>query len=329
MHPLLVTGAAGFVGARFVESCNQVQIPIISVDHPDYFKSRFENASLDFGRIIDRETLPDTLKTKPPLLSGIIHLGACTDTTELDVAYLTKMNLDYSKSLWIYASQHQIPFFYASSAATYGEGEQGYEDDENKFGLLKPLNPYGESKLQFDIWALEQEKKGIHPPAWSGFKFFNVYGFGERHKGSMASVILHAFDQIQKTGQAKLFRSHRAGISDGEQKRDFVSVADVVEVLHFARTKPLVRGIYNLGTGRARTFLDLVRAVFKSLDLPENIQFIDTPVHLRERYQYFTQAEMGRLRAQGYTKTFASLEDGVRNYVERLKKAGQPPGDLK
>ena len=318
-QPLLVTGAAGFVGARFIESCNRLAIPVISVDHPGYFKTRTENASVNYGKILDRETFLSTLEKKSLDVSAIIHMGACTDTTEMDVAYLNKMNLEYSKFLWLYASEKKIPFYYASSAATYGEGELGYDDDENQFAKLKPLNPYGESKLQFDLWALDQEKKGIHPPSWAGFKFFNVYGFGERHKESMASVIVHAFDLIQKTGQAKLFKSHRAGIADGEQKRDFVSVDDVVDVLHFARTKPLNRGVYNLGTGQARTFHDLVKAVFASLGLPENILFIDTPIHLRERYQYFTQAEMGRLRAQGYTKPFTSLEDGVRNYIKRLK----------
>ena len=318
-HPLLVTGAAGFVGARFIESCNRLGIPVISVDHPEYFKVRTENASVDYGQILDRETFLSTLGKKTLEFSAIIHMGACTDTTEMDVAYLNKMNLEYSKSLWLYASENKIPFYYASSAATYGEGELGYDDDESQFAKLKPLNPYGESKLQFDLWALEQEKKGIHPPNWAGFKFFNVYGFGERHKESMASVIVHAFDLIQKTGQAKLFKSHRAGIADGEQKRDFVSVDDVVDVLHFARTKPIKRGVYNLGTGQARTFHDLVKAVFASLALPENILFIDTPMHLRERYQYFTQAEMGRLRAQGYSKPFTSLEDGVRNYIKRLQ----------
>jgi ADP-L-glycero-D-manno-heptose 6-epimerase len=183
---------------------------------------------------------------------------------------------------------------------------------------LKPLNPYGESKLEFDLWALEQERKGLKPPSWSGFKFFNVYGFGERHKGRMATVVLQAFDQIKKSGEVKLFRSHKEGIADGEQRRDFVYVGDVVDVLRFAMDSPIPRGIFNLGTGRARTFLDLVRAVFKELGVPEKIRFIDTPVELRARYQYLTEARMERLRAQGYERPFHSLEDGVAATIRDL-----------
>jgi ADP-L-glycero-D-manno-heptose 6-epimerase len=247
-------------------------------------------------------------------------MGACTDTTELDVAYLKKVNIDYSKSLWTHASQHNVTFVYASSAATYGGGELGYVDDENQMSKLKPLNPYGESKLLFDLWALDQEKQGVKPPAWAGFKFFNVYGFGERHKNKMASVIVHAFDQIRQKGSVKLFKSHKAGIADGHQQRDFVYVQDVVKVLEFARTKPITRGIYNLGSGKARTFLDLVRATFHAVGKPENIDFIDTPLELRERYQYFTEAEMAKLKAQGYATPFTPLEEGVTEYVARLQK---------
>ncbi len=319
---ILVTGAAGLIGWQFVRSCNQLGIPVISVDHPEHFETRSEHQNTDFGTKIDREKLISWLEANSPEISAVVHLGACTDTTELDEEYLKKMNLEYSQNLWNYCTEKKIPFVYASSAATYGEGENGYTDDEAQFSKLKPLNPYGESKRLFDIWALDQERQGKSPPAWSGFKFFNVYGFGETHKGSMASVILHAYNQIKKSGGAKLFRSHREGIAHGEQKRDFILVQDVVDVLHFARTKPIQRGIYNLGTGQARTFLDLVRNVFKALNLPERIEFIDTPEHLRARYQYFTQAEMARLRQAGYTKPFTSLEDGVRKYVAELVKQG-------
>lgn len=318
MKPILVTGAAGFVGARFVASCNRRGTPLVSVDEPNYFTERAEHHGLAFGKIIDREKLLEWLEKERPALQAIVHLGACTDTMEMDEAYLAKMNLEYSKSLWKYATQEKLPFVYASSAATYGDGAYGYDDDESMLTKLKPLNPYGESKLQFDLWALEQERAGKKPPAWSGFKFFNVYGFGERHKGKMASVVLHAFDQIERDGTVRLFKSHREGIADGEQKRDFIYVVDVVDVLHFAFEKPIDRGIYNLGTGQARTFLDLVRAVFRARDKKEEIVFIDTPAALRERYQYFTQAKMERLRAQGYAKPFTSLEEGVRAYVRKL-----------
>jgi ADP-L-glycero-D-manno-heptose 6-epimerase len=210
---------------------------------------------------------------------------------------------------------------YASSAATYGAGEQGYEDDEGNFDKLKALNLYGDSKLKFDIWALEQEAKGIEPPAWSGFKFFNVYGVGERHKGKMSSVVLQAFDRIRETGGMELFRSHREGIEDGHQSRDFVFVDDVVDVLFFALEKPIRRGVYNLGTGKARPFYDLARAVFHTLEVPENIIFIDTPEAIRGQYQYFTEATMEKLRGQGYDKPFTSLEDGIRQYVQALSEA--------
>lgn len=315
----LVTGAAGFVGARFVESCAAKNITVISVDHPPYFTDRAEHRGLKFGKIVDRENLFAWLEKEKPSLSAVVHLGACTDTTELDEEYLAKMNLEYSKSLWEYATRLKIPLVYASSAATYGAGELGYDDDEKLIKDLKPLNPYGESKRLFDVWALGQEKKKQAPPQWAGFKFFNVYGFGERHKESMASVILHARDQILETGKMKLFKSHRQGIADGHQKRDFIYVDDVVSVLHFALDKPIKRGIYNLGTGQARTFLDLVRSVFKHLDRPENVEFIDTPITLRDRYQYFTEAKMGRLRSEGYKSPFTSLEDGVGKYLERIQ----------
>ena len=315
---LLVTGAAGFIGARFV-ALHGAGRPLISVDQQSQFTARPEHAGIGFGTVVDRDALPQWLASERPALAGIVHLGACTDTTELDVAYLTRVNLEYSQMLWRHAAEQRIPFVYASSAAVYGDGALGYDDDDALTPRFKPLNPYGDSKLQFDIWALDEERRGHTPPAWSGFRFFNVYGPGERHKGKMASVILHAFDQIRAGGEVTLFRSHRAGIADGEQRRDFVSVDDVVDVLAFALAQPLPRGIFNLGTGTARTFLDLVRATFRALDAPERIRFVDTPEAIRERYQYFTEARMERLRAAGWTRDFARLEDGVARYVAWLR----------
>jgi len=321
--PWLVTGAAGFIGARFVQSCNQRGIPVISVDRETFFTERPEHKGIDYGTIVNLEALQEKLgqDVRP---TAIIHLGACADTMETDLEYLDRLNVKYSQFLWEYASQHQIPFIYASSAATYGDGALGYDDNESIFSGLRPLNPYGQSKQTFDLWALEQEKRGQKPPRWAGFKFFNVYGYGERHKGRMASVILHSFEQIQKEGKIRLFQSHRAGISDGHQKRDFIHVDDVVDVLHFtleqSPRQPLSRGIYNLGTGQARTFLDLARAVFQALGKTENIEFIPTPEEIRDRYQYFTEAKMERLRGQGYTRLFRSLEEGVALYVHQLQQ---------
>lgn len=323
-QPILVTGAGGFVGARFVERMNSRGIKLISVDAPSYFRDRKELTGLDFGKIVDREEAvawlqSETLKIGRSPVAAIVHLGACTDTTELDENYLAKMNLEYSKSLWRFATQHRVPMVYASSAATYGAGELGYDDDDSLTPRLKPLNPYGESKRAFDEWAFAEEKGGRTPPAWAGFKFFNVYGYGEDHKEKMASVILHAFRQIRENGGAKLFKSHKEGIRDGEQKRDFIYVEDVVDVLCFAVEKPIPRGVFNLGTGQARTFLDLVRATFRAMGKPEKIEFVPTPESLRERYQYFTEAKMDRLRAAGFSKPFTTLEKGVEAYVSRLK----------
>jgi ADP-L-glycero-D-manno-heptose 6-epimerase len=285
------------------------------VDRRAYFQDRTEHQGIDSGKIVDRDELFSQLAALPPL-SAVVHLGACANTMEMDVEYLNRVNVEYSKKIWNFCTEKQIPFVYASSAATYGEGENGYADDESQMGKLKALNPYGDSKLIFDRWVLEQKS---HPPVWSGFKFFNVYGFGERHKGPMASVILHAYDQILKTGRVKLFRSHREGYKDGEQKRDFVAVEDVCDVLHFAIEKPIKRGIFNLGTGRAQTFLDLVNSVFSALGKKPEIDFIDTPISIRDKYQYFTEARMEKLRAEGYAKQFLNLSEGSALYVKRLK----------
>ncbi len=319
---VLVTGAAGFIGSRVAESCRQQGLAVLAVDQEGFFQDRPEHLPyLKPERVVDMDQLFDVLKSGEleGKIASIIHMGACTDTTELNEEFLRRVNIEYSKTLWNYATQEKIPFVYASSAATYGDGALGYNDDESQISKLKPLNPYGESKRLFDIWALEQEKLGKTPPVWAGFKFFNVYGFGERHKGKMASVVMHSFDQISAGQDVRLFKSHRDGISDGEQKRDFVFVDDVVEVLQFARKGGIKRGIYNLGSGKARSFHDLARATFRALGKPEQIRFIDMPVELRERYQYFTEAQMSKLQSAGYTKPFTTLEDGVAKYVARLK----------
>jgi len=321
--PILVTGAAGFIGSRFVALCNGLGRSVVSVDEPAAFRTRPELAGIDFGRVVGLHDLWTWLETEQPRLGAVVHLGACTDTTELNEAYLKAVNLDYSQQIWTYCLRQRLPLVYASSAATYGDGSLGYDDDEALIPRLKPLNPYGQSKEDFDCWALDQERRGAAPPSWSAFKFFNVYGFGERHKGKMASVVLHAFDQIRATGKVRLFKSHKPGVADGHQKRDFIYVRDVVDTLRFALEKPLPRGIFNLGTGQARTFLDLVRCVFRELGKPETIDFIDTPVEIRDRYQYFTEARMDRLRRAGYAAPFTTLEAGVRDYVRDLLAAAR------
>ncbi len=329
MKHWVVTGAAGFIGSRFVEACQKrSDIVLTCVDQESAFTSRNEMRGLDFRKTIDRShflqtlTDPKNLLDRPrPDFDAIIHLGAITDTRETNVDLLNRYNLEYSKAIWNFASLYRIPLIYASSAATYGDGSLGYDDSEELIPDLRPLNLYGESKQAFDLWALAEEKLGNHPPSWAGFKFFNVYGFGERHKEFMASVVLHAFDQIRKSGDVTLFKSHKQGIADGYQKRDFIYVDDVVDVLFFALQKPILRGIYNLGTGQARTFLDLTRATFKALGQPEDIRFIDTPVSIRDKYQYFTQAPMARLREAGYAKAFTELEVGIDQYVARLARS--------
>jgi ADP-L-glycero-D-manno-heptose 6-epimerase len=230
-----------------------------------------------------------------------------------------KWNLDYSKSIWEYCTQENIPLVYASSAATYGNGELGYKDDHDIVGKLQPLNPYGRSKNEFDAWALEQKKQ---PPFWAGVKFFNVYGPNEYHKGRMASVIFHAYNQIKEKGSVKLFRSHNPEFKDGEQMRDFVYVRDVVSMCVWLMENHPENGLYNIGSGTARTFKDLVNAIFDTLQLPSQIDYIDTPEDIRDKYQYFTEADMSKIRAAGYTESFNTLEEGVKDYVAHYLSKG-------
>jgi ADP-L-glycero-D-manno-heptose 6-epimerase len=318
MSRVLITGAAGFIGSRLAETVALEGAEVVSVDLERHFEERAEHHGFVFGEIVDRDRLFDWLDASAPALDRIFHIGACSSTMETDENYLRRVNVEYSQKLWEYATRKRIPFYYASSAATYGDGSQGFDDSEELLPRLRPLNAYGRSKHLFDLWALEQERKGSHPPAWAGFKFFNVYGFGERHKSNQASVVLHAYDQIRATGKLRLFKSHHPDYRDGEQKRDFIAVEDVVSVLLFAAEKPVRRGIFNLGTGQARTFLDLARATFDALETPESIEFIPTPESIRDKYQYFTEARMEKLRALGYPEPFLSLEEGISEYVRRL-----------
>ena len=262
-------------------------------------KANFENKT--FKELIDRKDFTKWLDKNHSLTQMIIHLGARTDTTEFDETIFAELNVNYSKSVWNKCVEYALPLIYASSAATYGLGEYGYEDNHEISEKLKPLNPYGVSKNDFDIWALKQEKK---PFFWAGLKFFNVYGPNEFHKGRMASVIFHTFNQIQKTGAMNLFRSHVSEYKDGEQLRDFIYVKDVVKVITFLMENRPESGLYNLGTGEARTFYDLAANTFKALNLEPNIGFIDTPEDIRDKYQYFTEANIQKLLNAGYKEGF-------------------------
>lgn len=312
---IIVTGAAGFIGSCLIKRLNQENYnAIIAVDK---FDNLAKNKNLGQARIkerVDRDGFPSWLDKNHELVEFIFHIGARTDTTEMDASLFERMNTQYSKDVWAKCIQYQIPLVYASSAATYGLGENGYDDDEKLIPQLKPLNPYGQSKQDFDVWALNQEEKPFY---WAGLKFFNVYGPNEFHKGRMASVIWHAFRQVSSTGKMKLFRSHHPDFQDGQQKRDFVYVKDVIEVCLFLMHHRKNPGIYNLGTGEARTFLDLTKAVFSSLGKEENIAFIDTPEDIRDKYQYFTEAKMTKLKAIGYGNPFTSLEHGVDDYINQ------------
>ena len=310
---IVVTGAAGFIGSALVgELLRQGWQDIVVVDdfsRPDKAPNLEGNT---LSAKVDRKEFFDWLDANQQLVQFIFHLGARTDTTEFDTAIFDELNLHYSQEVWKRCVKYGIPLVYASSAATYGAGEHGYDDDHDLIAKLKPLNPYGESKNDFDRWALAQAEK---PYFWAGLKFFNVYGPNEYHKGRMASVVLHAFRQIRDTGGMKLFRSHRPDYKDGEQLRDFVYVKDVCDVCLFLMEHRKHSGIYNLGSGKARTFLDLARAVFAALGKDEKIEFIDTPADIRDKYQYYTEANMAKLKGIGYDKPFTSLEEGVGDYV--------------
>ncbi|MEZ5038948.1 MAG: ADP-glyceromanno-heptose 6-epimerase [Saprospiraceae bacterium] len=310
---IVVTGAAGFISSCLVRKLNEEGFgQLLLVDD---FSRADKNRNLEgkqFGRQMDREEFPEWLAAHGAEVSFVFHLGARTDTTETDVAIFDHLNLQYTKAIWESCTRHIIPLVYASSAATYGLGEKGYDDNHEIVEALQPLNPYGRSKNDFDKWALQQEDR---PPLWAGLKFFNVYGPNEYHKGRMASVIFHTVRQIKATGGMKLFRSHRSDVADGHQSRDFVYVKDVVEVCYFLFRNDFPNGLYNLGTGQARTFLDLVTNTFLAMDLEPNISFIDTPEDIRDTYQYFTEANMDKLRAIGYERPFFSLEEGIKDYV--------------
>jgi len=318
---IIVTGAAGFIGSCLVNKLNNKGIKDIVV--VDDFSNQAKNKNLEYKAYkeqIHREVFIDWLSKNHQGIDFILHIGARTDTTEFNVEVFNTLNLNYTKSVWNACVKFSIPLIYASSAATYGLGEFGYDDNHTIVEKLKPLNPYGESKNDFDKWALKQETK---PVFWAGLKFFNVYGPNEYHKGRMASVIKHAFEQIINSGKVKLFRSHRHDFEDGKQLRDFIYVKDVVNIIYYLMTHKPEPGLYNTGTGHARSFLDLALATFKALSIEPDIEFIDTPADIRDKYQYFTEANMQKLVTAGYNKSFYSLEQGIEEYVVEFLKHGR------
>jgi len=311
---IVITGAAGFIASALVAKLNEENYKdIVLVDDFTVQAKTRNYEDKTYSQLVDRNNLFTWIDENHRFIQFVYHLGARTDTTEFDRAIFDRLNLTYSKKVWEACVKYGLPLVYASSAATYGLGEFGYADDHSIIKDLQPLNPYGESKNEFDKWALLQRVK---PYLWVGLKFFNVYGPNEYHKGRMASVMLHSYKQINETGKMRLFRSHNPEFKDGEQMRDFVYVKDVAEVLLYFLTNRTKSGIYNLGTGIARTFVDLTKSVFNSMDLPVNIDFVDTPADIRDKYQYFTEAKMDKLRTAGYTKPFSSLEEGISDYVK-------------
>jgi len=310
---IVVTGAAGFIGSCLTGFLNALGFENIVI--VDEFSREDKISNLEgkqFAYKIERGNLFNWLKTENPPIASVFHLGARTDTTEFDYSVHEKLNVVFSQNIWNYCTEKQIPLVYASSAATYGAGEFGYDDNHNVVEKLQPLNAYGISKNEFDKWALNQNDA---PPAWFGLKFFNVYGPNEFHKARMASVIFHSVNQIKASGLVKLFKSHRPDFKDGQQLRDFIYVKDLLKVAVWLMENKPSSGLYNLGTGIARSFEDLVKATFAALDLEPNIEFIDMPEDIRDKYQYFTEANMSKLKAVGYKDDFYSLENGVDDYV--------------
>jgi len=317
----MVTGAAGFIGSCLVSYLNQKGITnLILVDD---FSCAIKFPNLEhkiFKKKIEREDLFKWLSAENPSIDGIFHIGARTDTTEFDYTIHQYLNVEYSQKIWDYCNRNSVPLIYASSAATYGSGKMGYKDDHEMVYKLQPLNAYGVSKNEFDKWALQQK---VRPPFWAGLKFFNVYGPNEYHKRRMASVIFHSFNQIRLTGKVKLFKSHRPDVGDGEQMRDFIYVKDILKVCCWLMQKQVASGLYNLGTGKARSFADLAIATYAGLDMRPFVEYIDMPEDIRNKYQYFTQADMQKLINAGYTDEFYTLEKGIDDYLRNYLAPGK------
>jgi ADP-L-glycero-D-manno-heptose 6-epimerase len=310
---IIVTGAAGFIASALVNKLNNKSYTDIVVSDDFSRTDKMKNLEhKSIKQMVHRDDLPQWIEQNHNEIEFVFHLGARTDTAEFDIDLLNTLNLNYSKTIWNLCTKYQIPLVYASSAATYGSGQLGYSDSHDIVHELQPLNPYGVSKNEFDKFTTTQKST---PPIWAGLKFFNVYGPNEFHKSRMASVVFHAFNQIRESGKLKLFRSHNKDFADGMQLRDFIYVKDVVQVCHFFMINRPKSGLYNLGTGKARAFLDLGKAVFAAMNKPEIIEFVDIPEDIRDKYQYYTQAEMKKLHESGCNMEFFSLEEGVHDYV--------------
>jgi ADP-L-glycero-D-manno-heptose 6-epimerase len=317
---IVITGAAGFIGSCLAAFLNtEGYKDLVLVDDFSRADKQRNYIHCQARQLVERSIFFEWLEGKEKHIQFIIHLGARTDTTLQDESIFQTLNFNFSKNIWLVCVAHQIPLIYASSAATYGNGEKGFEDDPQLIPYLLPTNPYARSKQQFDLWALQQNEK---PFFWCGLKFFNVFGPNEYHKGRMASVIWHAYQQIKNTQRLKLFRSHRPDYANGEQRRDFIYVKDVLSVVYYFMQHRKNSGIYNLGAGAPRTFLELANLVFQNLQLKAVIEFIDIPEDIRESYQYYTAATVTRLREAGYSKPFYSLEDGIKDYLHRYLTRG-------
>ncbi|MDH5582174.1 MAG: ADP-glyceromanno-heptose 6-epimerase [Bdellovibrionales bacterium] len=319
---IVVTGAAGFIGSCLVAELNeQGYTDLILVDHEKNIEQWPNLKNYQFTKYILAQDLYKDVDFSE--INCIFHMGACSSTTETNWEYLKENNLEFSKKIFETATKNNIVLIYASSAATYGDGENGYSDSHQNTDKLLPLNLYGRSKHEFDLWALEQKET---PLFWAGLKFFNVYGPNEYHKGPMRSIVHKAFEQIREHGVVNLFKSYREGFEDGQQLRDFIYVKDVVRAMieMMKVSNPKFNGLYNLGTGKARSFFDLVKATFKALDKEENINFIEMPKEIRNQYQYYTQAEMDKFKNILPDFSFHGLEEGVEDYVKNFLKKDDP-----
>lgn len=319
---IVITGGAGMIGSMIAWQLNQQgRDDLVIVDRQTHAEQWQNLCRRRYADYLDKDELLPWLAGDRKV-EAVIHMGAISATTERDWNRLLEHNIRYSQQLWHYCTEHDIPYLYASSAATYGNGDQGYAD--TGIGGLRPLNAYGYSKLFFDQWALQQAAAGNAPPQWAGFKFFNVYGPNEYHKGRMASVAYHSYLQFRDSGTVKLFRSDRADVADGMQLRDFVYVKDAAEVTAWFLQNRAPAGLYNIGTGQARAFKDLAEAVMTSAGKTPHISWIEMPDDLKGKYQYYTQADMQKLRSAGYTQPFRTLEEGVRDYVQNYLMQTDP-----
>jgi ADP-L-glycero-D-manno-heptose 6-epimerase len=312
---IIVTGAAGFIGSQIALHLDQSGESLILVDKKKAFDQTGYVKGLKKARVIDAESFLGQLD-KLTGVSWIIHMGAITNTGETNLAELKTWNVDYTKAIWSYCAKNKIDLIYASSAATYGGGEAGFADDHKNVGKLKPLNPYGRSKQEFDVFALSQVQT---PPHWYGLKYFNVYGPNEDHKARMASAVWHGYNEIKRTGQMTLFKSHNPLVKDGDQARDFIFVGDVLQIIDFVLSETPANGIYNVGTGEAGTFLQLAENLFAALGKPMKINWVETPPQFRAAYQYRTQAEINKLRSAGYMELMTTLSTGIKNYIRYLE----------